>query len=227
MARQARLQVAFGGDEGLLGGPDAVVARQRRLDPVLFAGGLRIDDRQAGGQRVNLVVRLSGQRAQTLEENPLVALGLDPIDDNVVELGLGIEHIGDRHEAHVEALLHLFELSAHSLFGRYRGLQGRLAAQYVEIGLGNARNELLRGRLEIPLRLPCDCAGTEVVEPSGHVDDGLVQVRAPTAPGDVSFGKRHAALVEPVDVDRRLRRAGTGAQARQQRRPGLDHDFLA
>ena len=225
MAGEAPVQVAFGGDEGLLGGADPVVAGERRLDPVLLVARLGIDDGQAGVEAVDFLIGPAGERAQAFEEDALVARRLDAVHHGVVELGLRVEHVGDRDEADVETLLHLLELSPDGFLGGLRGLQGGLAAQHVEIRIRNAGDELLGCRREVPLGLLGGGAGAQIAVPARHVDHRLADVGPPAAPRHVAFGKRLAELVQAVHDDRGLGRAGICADARQQHGPGLRDHF--
>ena len=232
VAGELPAQVALGGLEGLAGAVDAEVPRQRHFHPCVLVGRHRIDDGQVFVQPVHFGDRIGGERAQPLEVDVVVALGLDARHDFVVVGGLGLQHVRDRHQADVEALLHLLQLPLHGLFGRHHRLQSRLAAQDVEIGRGDPRDQALSGRFEVPVGLLGARLRAAVVEPARQVQHRLVDASAPAAPFHFTVQKGTpeiaAALVEvrAVRGHRGPRGAGIGADPRHQAGAGQGHALL-
>ena len=215
-------QVALGGLEPLASRLDAEVARQRHLHPLVLVGRHRIDDGQVFVQPIHRGDRARREGAQPLEEDVVVAFRLDAVHYFVVVGGLGFQHVGDRHQADVEALLHLFQLPLHGLFGGNHRCQRRLAAQDVEIRRGDPGDQPLGGGFEIPVGLLRARLRAAVAEPARQVEHRLVDASAPAAPLHFAIQERlaevAAALVEvrAVRGHRGPRGAGVGCDVRQQ-----------
>ena len=81
----------------------------------------------------------------------MIAGGLHAYHLGAVVRGLRFEHVGDGNQTDVETLLHLFELALDRSLGGFRGIEKILGAQHVQIGDHCANDEILLGRLVVPL----------------------------------------------------------------------------
>ncbi len=88
-----------------------------------------------------------------------LALGCDEVRGRRIARGARFLHVGDRDEAHLEALVGLFELAGDGIERRLLGLHVVLRGEHVEIPRGNAQGEVLLGHAVVRVRLRGNLAG--------------------------------------------------------------------
>ena len=221
MAAARGLDAGFGRAGRQLAGTQRGIAVDRAGNPAI---GLGVAGRQlrpvVGRQRAQVGHRLAGQLVQGLVGVGQRVAGQDGAGAGLVVLGAGFMHVGDRGQAHFQALVRIVELA---LAGGLVGLGRRQRLdrhQHVEIGRGGAHHQAVIGRVQVVVGgLAERTLGAQAGE-LAPVEQGLAGAQAVAAAG---AGERSAHALR---LGARAGDGGVAGQLRQQRGAGLDLAFL-
>ncbi len=130
-------------------------------------------------------------------------------------------HVGNRRQAHFQALVGVVELLACGRLVGLRGAVGLDGHQRVEVGRGGAHDQLVIGRFQLQVRRTADMAlGAQVGEPA-PVKQHLAGTDAVVAAG------AGGAAADAVQLGAGTAERGLAIDLRQQGRTGLYRTFAA
>src|SRR5690606_15663270 len=137
-----------------------------------------------------------------------------------VVLSARLVHVGDRRQAHFQPLVGVVELLLERRLGRFGGIEGLQRDQHVEVGVGGARDQLVRCRFQVVVRGAAVVALGPQVGDRAQVDQRLVELCVVAAPAGGAGNARGMVAVEAgrardlrQQLRARLHRAFAGAQA--------------
>ena len=225
MSRLGPVDLQRGDLEVLVGDANIEIVGARTLDPILEIVGIRRHGCEPRPDLFQLLREAADDCPQSGDLVVVIVLGGDFLRHDLVVLRLRFVSVGDCRHTHFEVALRLRQRLDHGFLLAVRKLDVELRQQHVEIGGGNAQDQVLPGELENVVRL------VDLLFRLVQRNDVLIaeqrlrgrdeRVVLSVAMGDVGLG---------VGLDGRVvlvsRRARGHRRVRQQARARLRHGFL-
>ena len=168
-----------------LGGQYAEVLLPGAFDPGF--GRIRIGPQQfqIGFEQRELVIELAGDFAQRVLGFHQQAEGADFLADRQVVASLGRLDVGNRDQAHLEALRGLLQLAPDGALLGFGELQVILGVQHIEVALGHLHHQFLLGSGILGFGARDFAVGLLELNPAVVAEQRLDQIEAGDLAGDV------------------------------------------